>query len=112
MTFLPAATNPNVLVDTDWVAHLNDASIRIIESNEDPLLYPSNILRGESIAADLNDLLRRDYLDRDGEKLASKIGITPTRRWRSTRQEQLVATMHSVQLSGTNAASAGRLKWR
>jgi thiosulfate/3-mercaptopyruvate sulfurtransferase len=73
---------PDVLVDTDWVAsHLNDANIRIIESNEDPLLYPSGHIPGAvqvDWAQDLNDPLRRDYLDRAGfEKLASKIGITP-----------------------------------
>jgi thiosulfate/3-mercaptopyruvate sulfurtransferase len=74
--------NSSVLVDTDWVAaHLNDPSIRIIESNEDPLLYPSGHIPGAvqvDWAQDLNDPLRRDYLDRDGfQKLASKIGITP-----------------------------------
>lgn len=73
---------PEVLVDTDWVAsHLNDPNIRIIESNEDPLLYPSGHIPGAvqvDWAQDLNDPLRRDYLDRAGfEKLASKIGITP-----------------------------------
>ncbi|MCX7616977.1 sulfurtransferase [Tepidiforma sp.] len=74
--------HPEVLVSTDWVAqHLDDPSIRIIESNEDPLLYPSGHIPGAvqvDWAADLNDPLRRDYLDRAGfEKLASRIGITP-----------------------------------
>ena len=33
--------HPEYLVDTEWVAnHLNDATVRIIESDEDPLLYP------------------------------------------------------------------------
>ncbi|MGE0599769.1 MAG: sulfurtransferase [Dehalococcoidia bacterium] len=73
--------NPDVLVSTDWVAkHLNDANVRIIESNEDQLLYPSGHIPGAvqvDWAADLNDQLRRDYLDRAGfEALASKIGIT------------------------------------
>ena len=32
---------PEVLVSTDWVAeHLDDPGIRIVESNEDPLVYP------------------------------------------------------------------------
>ncbi|WBL37096.1 sulfurtransferase [Tepidiforma flava] len=74
--------HPEVLVSTDWVAqHLDDPAIRIIESNEDPLLYPSGHIPGAvqvDWAADLNDPLRRDYLDRAGfEKLASRIGITP-----------------------------------
>ena len=72
--------NPSVLVSTDWVAeHKNDPNVRIIESNEDQLLYPSGHIPGAvqvDWAADLNDHLRRDYLDRAGfEKLASKIGI-------------------------------------
>jgi thiosulfate/3-mercaptopyruvate sulfurtransferase len=60
---------------------LNDANIRIIESNEDPLLYPSGHVSGAvqvDWTNDLNDPLKRDYLDKAGfEKLASKIGITP-----------------------------------
>ena len=74
-------TNPDVLVSTDWLAdHLKDANIRIIESNEDPLLYPSGHIPGAvqvDWTNDLNDPLRRDYLNREGfEKLASRIGIT------------------------------------
>ncbi len=74
--------NADVLVSTDWVAeHLNDPSVRIIESNEDPLLYPSGHIPGAvevDWAADLNHQLVRDYLDRDGfSALASRIGITP-----------------------------------
>ncbi len=72
---------PEVLVDTDWVAaHLNDPSVRIIESNEDQLLYPSGHIPGAvqvDWAADLNDQLRRDYLDKAGfDKLMSRIGAT------------------------------------
>ena len=73
--------NPSVLVATDWVAeHKGDPNIRVIESNEDQLLYPSGHIPGAvqvDWAADLNDQLRRDYLDKAGfEALASKIGIT------------------------------------
>jgi thiosulfate/3-mercaptopyruvate sulfurtransferase len=60
---------------------LKDSNIRIIESNEDPLLYPSGHIPGAvqvDWTNDLNDPVRRDYLDKAGfEKLASKIGITP-----------------------------------
>jgi thiosulfate/3-mercaptopyruvate sulfurtransferase len=74
--------HPEALVSTDWLAeHLNDANIRIVESNEDPLLYPSGHIPGAvqvDWTTDLNDPLRRDYLDRAGfEALASRIGITP-----------------------------------
>jgi thiosulfate/3-mercaptopyruvate sulfurtransferase len=74
--------NPDVLVSTDWVAeHLNSSSIRIIESNEDPLLYASGHIPGAAQVdwtRDLNDQLRRDYLGKAGfEALMSRIGATP-----------------------------------
>lgn len=73
---------PEVLVSTEWVAeHLNDPNVRIIESNEDPLLYHSGHIPNAvevDWVKDLNDPLRRDYLDKAGfEALASRIGITP-----------------------------------
>jgi thiosulfate/3-mercaptopyruvate sulfurtransferase len=72
----------DVLVSTDWVAaHLQDASVRIIESNEDMLLYPSGHIPGAvqvDWTLDLNDQVKRDYLSRPAfEALASRIGITP-----------------------------------
>ncbi len=74
--------NPDVLVSTDWVAeHLDDPQVRIIESNEDPLLYTSGHIPGAievDWTADLNDPLRRDYLNRNEfEALMSRIGVTP-----------------------------------
>ncbi|MCY3796688.1 MAG: rhodanese-like domain-containing protein, partial [Chloroflexi bacterium] len=74
--------NPDKLVSTAWVAdRVNDSDVRIIESNEDPLLYPSGHIPGAvevDWVKDLNDPLRRDYLDKSGfEALASRIGITP-----------------------------------
>ena len=74
--------NPDVLISTQWVAdHLNDKNVRIIESNEDQLLYPSNHIPGAvhvDWTKDLNDQVRRDYLGRAGfETLMSKIGVTP-----------------------------------
>ena len=66
-------TNPDKLVSTDWVAaHLNDDNIRIIESNEDPLLYPSGHIPGAvevDWVKDLNDPLRRDYLGKKALRL-------------------------------------------
>ena len=72
--------HPEVLVSTDWVAsHLEDPKVRIVESNEDPLVYPSGHVPGAvevDWARDLNDPLRRDYLDRDGfEALMRRIGV-------------------------------------
>ena len=74
--------HPEVLVSTDWVAaHLNDKTVRVIESNEDPLLYTSGHIPGAvevDWTTDLNDPLRRDYLDRvHFETLMSRIGVTP-----------------------------------
>jgi thiosulfate/3-mercaptopyruvate sulfurtransferase len=73
--------HPDVLVSTDWVAnHLKDANVRIVETNEDQLLYPSGHIPGAvqvDWTADLNDQVRRDYLDKAGfEKLMSRIGAT------------------------------------
>lgn len=73
--------HPDFLVSTDWVAeHLTDPGIRIVESNEDPLLYPSGHIPGAvqvDWTSDLNDQLRRDYLDKRGfEALMSRIGAT------------------------------------
>jgi len=74
--------HPDVLVSTDWVEqHLNDPSIRIIESNEDTLLYASGHIPGAvhvDWTSDLNDQIRRDYITRGGfEQLMSRIGATP-----------------------------------
>lgn len=74
--------HPETLVSTEWVAaHLKDPKVRIIESNEDPLLYPSGHIPGAvevDWTRDLNDQLRRDYLDKvQFEALMSRIGATP-----------------------------------
>ena len=74
--------NSEVLVSTEWVAeHLDDPSIRIVESNEDVLLYRSGHIPGAvevDWVKDLNDPLRRDYLQRDGfTELGSRIALTP-----------------------------------
>jgi thiosulfate/3-mercaptopyruvate sulfurtransferase len=72
----------DVLVSTDWVAErLADPTVRIVESNEDPLLYPSGHIPGAvqvDWTTDLNDPVRRDYIDHVSfEKLMSRIGATP-----------------------------------
>lgn len=61
--------HPEKLCSTQWVAdHLADPNVRLIESNEDPLLYPSGHIPGAhevDWTRDLNDQVMRDYLDRD-----------------------------------------------
>ncbi len=60
---------PDVLVSTDWVAkHHEDPKVRLVESDEDVLLYETGHLPNAvkiDWVADLNDPLLRDYLDRD-----------------------------------------------
>jgi thiosulfate/3-mercaptopyruvate sulfurtransferase len=72
--------HPDALVTTDWLAeHLNDANIRIIESDEDVLLYDmGHIPNAQKVDwhADLNDAVIRDYIPRDGfERLLRAKGI-------------------------------------
>ncbi len=74
--------HPEVLVSTDWVEqHLNDPNIRLVESNEDTLLYSTGHIPGAvhvDWTSDLNDQIRRDYITREGfERLMSRIGVTP-----------------------------------
>ncbi len=73
---------PSVLVSTAWVAkHLDDPKVRIVESNEDTLLYPAGHIPGAvhvDWTADLNDQVKRDYITNAGfDALMSRIGVTP-----------------------------------
>jgi thiosulfate/3-mercaptopyruvate sulfurtransferase len=74
--------HPESLVSTEWVAeHLDDPHVRIVESDEDPLLYASGHLPGAvevDWTRDLNDPLRRDYLDAERfAALMRRLGVTP-----------------------------------
>ncbi|MBL8048860.1 MAG: sulfurtransferase [Chthonomonas sp.] len=76
----PIATDK--LVSTEWLADNLDApNIRIIESNEDPLLYPSGHIPGAleiDWVRDLNDPLVRDYVGKEAfAALMSRCGIGP-----------------------------------
>jgi thiosulfate/3-mercaptopyruvate sulfurtransferase len=61
--------HPEVLVSTEWVAQrLTDPRIRVVESDEDVLLYETGHIPGAvkiDWVGDLNDPLIRDYLSRD-----------------------------------------------
>ncbi len=61
--------HPEVLVSTEWVAaHLDDPAVRLVESNEDLLLYETGHIPGAvklDWVTDLNDPVERDYLQRD-----------------------------------------------
>jgi thiosulfate/3-mercaptopyruvate sulfurtransferase len=71
---------PEYLVETDWVAqHLEDPKVRLVESNEDFLLYETGHVPG-AVRVDwfttLQHPLRRDFLSREEfEKLMSEVGI-------------------------------------
>jgi len=79
---IAAYAHPEVLVDTDWLAaNLEDPSVRVVESNEDILLYDTGHIPGAvhiDWRRDLNDATIRDYVDEDGfAALCSRHGITP-----------------------------------
>ncbi|MBE2202374.1 MAG: sulfurtransferase [Anaerolinea sp.] len=73
--------HPSVLVNTEWVAeHLQHTdAIRLVESNEDVLLYSTGHIPNAvhiDWVADLNDAIRRDYLDEaEFAALMSRNGI-------------------------------------
>ncbi len=58
---------PELLVSTEWLAeHLHDRHIRILESDEDVLLYDTGHIPGAQKIdwhSDLNDRVQRDYID-------------------------------------------------
>ena len=72
--------HPEYLVDTAWVAeNLNNPQVRIIESDEDALLYSIGHIPG-AVQVDwfttLQHPLRRDFLSREQfEEVCSKFGI-------------------------------------
>ena len=59
--------HPDALVSTEWVAdHLEDPGVRIVESDEDVLLYDVGHIPGAvkiDWHVDLQDPFMRDYLD-------------------------------------------------
>lgn len=70
--------HPEAIVSTDWVdQHLDDPNLRLVESNEDILLYDTGHIR-TAIKLDwhteLNHPLRRDYLEPEqfSELMSSK----------------------------------------
>ena len=84
--------HPEVLVSTGWLAdHLDDPSIRIIESDEDVLLYDTGHIPGAQKVdwhQDLNDPVLRDYVSseqfekllRERESTRTAVLFTATRQ--------------------------------
>jgi thiosulfate/3-mercaptopyruvate sulfurtransferase len=73
--------HPEVLVETSWVAeNLNNPTIRLIEADEDVLLYEVGHLPGAvklDWHVDVQDRVKRDFVNqKDFEDLMSKWGIS------------------------------------
>ncbi|MGE0440890.1 MAG: sulfurtransferase [Gemmatimonadales bacterium] len=72
--------HPDVLVSTEWVSqHLSDPTVRLVESNEDLLLYDTGHVAGASKidwVSELNDQVVRDYLSAEAmQALLRRKGI-------------------------------------
>ncbi len=72
---------PDVVVETSWVAeHLDDPSVRIVESDEDVLLYEQGHIPGAvkiDWFTDLQHPIKRDFLTKEQfEQLMSERGIS------------------------------------
>ncbi len=73
--------HPEFLVETGWVAeNHDDPAVRIIESDEDPLLYDMGHIPGAARVdwfTTLQNPLKRDFLSKEEfEKLAGELGLT------------------------------------
>lgn len=111
-----------VLVSTEWVAeHLSDPDVRIVESNEDPLLYPSGHIPGAfevDWTNDLNDPVVRDYLGTTGfQDLMRRLGATSATKivfYGDKSNWWACYAFWVFQLFGHNNCAimdGGRLKW-
>jgi thiosulfate/3-mercaptopyruvate sulfurtransferase len=72
--------HPEALVSTDWLAqHLEDPKVRVLESDEDVLLYDMGHIPGAlkiDWHIDLNDPVMRDYIGREQfQGLLRRLGI-------------------------------------
>ncbi len=68
------------LVSTEWLArHLGDVNLRILESDEDTLLYDTGHIPGAQKLdwhVDLNDAVVRDYISREQfQSLVRRLGV-------------------------------------
>ncbi|MGH2487055.1 MAG: sulfurtransferase, partial [Ktedonobacterales bacterium] len=74
--------HPDVLVDTEWVAqHVDDPKVRIVEADEDPLLYEAigHIKNAVKLDwhTDVQDPVQRDFVNKhDFEALMRRYGVS------------------------------------
>jgi thiosulfate/3-mercaptopyruvate sulfurtransferase len=113
---------PEKLVTTEWVEdHLDDPGVRIVESNEDVLLYALKHIPGAvhiDWVSDLSDPLVRDYVDRQQfDQLLRRNGIAEGTRvvfYGDKNNWWACYALWVFELFGhTNSAimDGGRVKW-
>jgi thiosulfate/3-mercaptopyruvate sulfurtransferase len=113
---------PELLVSTGWLAdHLDDPKIRILESNEDVLLYDTGHIPGAQKIdwhEDLNDPIVRDYVSSEQfQELLRRKGIDESHTviFYGDKNNWWAAYAYWVfQLFGFNNAKlldGGRIKW-
>ena len=114
--------HPDRLVSTEWLAeHLNDPSLRILESDEDVLLFDmGHIPNAQKIDwhTDLNDRIQRDYVAPEGfEALLRARGIDETttvilygdkNNWWAT---YALWVFELFGFTNTRILDGGRMKW-
>ncbi|MGH7671014.1 MAG: sulfurtransferase [Gemmatimonadaceae bacterium] len=114
--------HPGSLVSTDWLAeHVSDSTLRVIESDEDVLLYDTGHIPGAQKVdwhLDLNDPLVRDYIDREHfQALVRRLGIdetTPVVFYGDKNNWWACYALWVFQLFGFNNShvlDGGRVKW-
>jgi thiosulfate/3-mercaptopyruvate sulfurtransferase len=114
--------HPEALVSTDWLAaHLDDPSVRVLESDEDVLLYESGHMPGAlklDWHTDLNDPVQRDYIGREQfQALVRRLGIDDRttvvfygdkNNWWAT---YALWVFHLFGFTNTKILDGGRAKW-
>lgn len=114
--------HPETLVSTQWVEdHMEDSDLRIVESDEDVLLYEQGHVPGAvklDWHTDLQDSVRRDYIGRQRfEELCSERGISNNttiilygdkNNWWAT---YALWVFHLFGHTNTKIMDGGRQKW-
>jgi thiosulfate/3-mercaptopyruvate sulfurtransferase len=113
---------PDALVSTEWLAaHIHDPSVRVLESDEDVLLYDVGHIPGAlkiDWHADLNDPVQRDYIGREQfQALLRRLGIDEhttvvfygdKNNWWAT---YALWVFHLFGFTNTKILDGGRAKW-
>jgi thiosulfate/3-mercaptopyruvate sulfurtransferase len=114
--------HPEMLVSTDWVAqHLTDQTVRIVEADEDVLLYEVGHIPGAvklDWHSELQDPIERDFVDQKGfERLLASKGIgtdTTVVLYGDKNNWYATYTLWLFKLYGhkdVRVMDGGRLKW-